>query len=101
MAAYFIVHIEIPDQNDRGSYDEYITKVRPIVESYGGEYLVRSEHISLFAGARKPDRIIVVRFADRRQLDRCFTSPEYNSVKMLRENSVRTTAFIVEQHDIV
>ncbi len=99
MAAFFIVNIEIPDNNARNSYDEYIAKVKPVVESYGGTYLVRSEHISLFAGAHKPDRIIVIRFENRQQLDKCFASAEYVSVKTLRENSVKTTAFIVEQNE--
>ncbi|MDR1698510.1 MAG: DUF1330 domain-containing protein [Prevotellaceae bacterium] len=97
MAVFFIVNIEIPDRNGRDSYDEYIAKVKPIVEAYGGNYIVRSEHISLFAGTQKPDRIIVIRFDSRQQLDKCFASAEYAAVKGLRENSVRTTAFIVEQ----
>ncbi len=40
MAAFFIVNIEIPDNNARNSYDEYIAKVKPVVESYGGGYIV-------------------------------------------------------------
>lgn len=97
MAVYLIINIEIPDKNERGSYDEYVAKVKPVVESYGGTYIIRSERISLFAGTQPPDRIIVIRFDDRQQLDRCFTSTAYLSLKSLRENSVKTTAFIVEQ----
>ena len=97
MAAFFIVHIEIPGKSDRAGYDEYIAKVKPIVENYGGCYIVRSEQIELFLGDRKPDRIIVIRFENRKQLDACFASKEYASVKMLRESSVKASAFIVDQ----
>ena len=97
MAVFFIVNIEIPDQNDRASYDEYVAQVKPIVESYGGSYIVRSEQVELVAGERKPDRIIVTRFENRKQLDACFASKEYAAVKKLRESSVKASAFIVEQ----
>ncbi|WP_029902476.1 DUF1330 domain-containing protein [Prevotella sp. 10(H)] len=97
MAAFFIVNIQIPDKTDRDNYDEYIARVKPIVESYGGRYIVRSEHILLFAGDGKPDRVIIIEFDDRQQLDNCFASLEYASVKGLRENNVKTEAYIVEQ----
>ena len=97
MAAFFIVNVEIPNQEDRKSYDEYIEQVKPIVESHGGAYLVRSEQVSLFAGDNAPDRIIVIRFESRQALEACFASTEYAAVKGLREISVKTNAFMVEQ----
>lgn len=97
MAAYFIVDVKILNVNDRKQYDEYIKKVKPIVENFGGTYLVRSEQISTFAGEWNPDRLIVIEFATREQLDRCFSSNEYASIKGLREKSVLTNAIIVEQ----
>ncbi len=101
MATYLIININIPDKNDRGAYDEYIARVKPVVESHGGEYIVRSEQVAPFAGTWQPDRVIVIRFDDRKQLDECFSSPEYLVVKILRESSVETTAFIVEQQDTI
>ncbi|MDR1739846.1 MAG: DUF1330 domain-containing protein [Bacteroidales bacterium] len=95
MPVFFIVHVEIPDHRERGSYDEYIAKVKPVVESHGGKYIIRSEHVSLWAGTHKPDRIIVIEFGNKEQMEKCFSSPEYTSVKGLRENSVKTNAFIV------
>ena len=101
MATYLIINIDIPDKNDRGAYDEYIARVKPVVESHGGEYIVRSEQVAPFAGTWQPDRVIVICFDDRKQLDKCFSSPEYLAVKTLRESSVETTAFIVEQQDTI
>ncbi len=96
VAAFFIVNIEIPDKTERTSYDEYIARVKPIVESYGGEYILRTENITAFSGA-VPDRVIVIKFPSRARLDACFASSEYRAVKGLRENSVKTTAFIAEE----
>jgi len=96
MAVFFIVNIEIPDKNDRGGYDEYIEKVKPVVESYGGVYIVRSERVEPFSGDHTPDRVIVIRFENRKQLDDCFASEAYASMRALREKSVQTCAFIVE-----
>ncbi len=101
MATYLIININILDKNDRGAYDEYIARVRPVVENHGGEYIVRSEQVAPFAGTWRPDRVIVIRFDNRKQLDECFASPEYLAVKTLRESSVETTAFIVEQQDAI
>lgn len=46
MRCYFIVDTYIDENKGRGLYDEYIQKVKPIVEGFGGEYLVRSEQIT-------------------------------------------------------
>ncbi len=97
MPAFFIVSIEIPDKNDRSSYDAYIEKVKPIVEGFGGKYRIRSEDITMHFGTKAPDRIIVIEFESRQHLERCFASAEYAAVKGLRENSVKTNAIIVEQ----
>ena len=39
MACFFIVDTYIDKNKGRGSYDDYIDQVKPIIESYGGEYL--------------------------------------------------------------
>ena len=53
MPCYFIVDTYIDAKKGRGLYDEYIRKVKPIVESFGGEYLVRTEKNHLFASIEK------------------------------------------------
>jgi len=97
VAVFFVVQVEIPHQGDRAQYDEYIRRVKPIVESYGGRYLIRSEEVYPFGGEWSPDRIIVIQFESRSALDRCFASPEYRGVKLLRETSVIARAVVVEQ----
>lgn len=95
MSAYFIVSVTI-DHSDREAYDEYILKVKPIVEQFGGEYLVRTNKVDAWSDKWSPDRVIVIRFDDRATLDRCFGSQEYRAIKGLREGSVDARAIIVD-----
>ena len=36
MSCYFLIDTYIDDKRGRGQYDDYISKVKPIVESFGG-----------------------------------------------------------------
>ena len=96
MACFFIVDTYIDKNKGRGSYDDYIEQVKPIVESYGGEYLVRSENVTALSPLRKPDRVIIVRFQSREKLDACFASDEYRRIMHERTDSVDARAVIVE-----
>ena len=99
MPAHFIVSVTIPDPANRVPYDNYVAKVRPIVERHGGEYLVRSENIRHIAGEWRPDRVIVIRFPDIQALQNCFASSEYKEIEQLRTCSVNASAVIViEEH---
>ena len=70
--------------------------MKPIVESYGGEYLARSENVTALSPLRKPDRVIIVRFQSREKLDACFASDEYRRIMHERTDSVDARAVIVE-----
>ncbi|WP_343209323.1 DUF1330 domain-containing protein [Anaerolentibacter hominis] len=99
MSCYFIVDTYIDEQQGRGEYDDYIQLVKPVVERYGGEYLVRTEKISSLSGKRNPQRVIVIRFDNREQLDACFSSPEYQVIMSKRTGSVDSRAVIAEGLD--
>ena len=68
MSCYFIVDVYIDENKGRGSYEDYIERVKPIVESFGGEYLVRTEKIRALSPLRNPGRVIVIRFPSREEL---------------------------------
>lgn len=96
MAWYFIVDTYINEEKGRGEYDEYINAVKPIVESYGGKYLVRTENLQTLSNERNPQRVIVVRFEDKSYLEACFASDEYREIISKRKNSVDSRAVIAE-----
>ncbi|MGN0771956.1 MAG: DUF1330 domain-containing protein [Christensenellales bacterium] len=96
MKCYFIVDTYIDDKKSRELYDEYIREVKPIVESYGGEYMVRTEKVTSLHPQRSPQRVIVIRFPSRQALDECFASKEYQEIMHKRMDSVDARAVIVE-----
>lgn len=71
-------------------------KVKPIVEKYGGRYLIRSDKVIPLQKEWCPERFIVIEWNTKEQLDACFSSKEYRAITALRENSVDSRAIIVE-----
>ena len=96
MACFFIIDVYIDESKGRGSYDDYIEKVKPIVEKYGGEYIARTENVTALSPLRKPDRVIIIKFPSREKLDACFASDEYRRIMHERTDSVDARAVIVE-----
>lgn len=99
MSWYFMVDTYIDEQKGRGEYDEYIQQVKPIVEKYGGKYLVRTENLCSLCNKRTPHRVIVIKFNTRENLDKCFSSAEYKDIMSKRMNSVDSRAIIAEGLD--
>ena len=83
MACFFIVDTYIDEAKGRGSYDDYIEKVKPIVTA--------------LSPLRKPDRVIIIRFPSRKKLEECFASDEYRQIMHERIDSVDARALIVEE----
>ena len=97
MACFFIIDVYIDKNKGRGSYDDYVEKVKTIVENYGGEYLEQTESVTALSPLRKPDRVIIIRFPSREKLDACFASDEYRQIMHERIDSVDARALIVEE----
>lgn len=98
MCCYFLIDTYIDKEKGRGGYDDYICKVKPIVESFGGEYLVRTEKIFSLHPKRNPQRVIMIRFPSRQALDACFASESYQKIMHERIDSVDARAIIVEEN---
>jgi uncharacterized protein (DUF1330 family) len=96
MPAYVLIDIEV---QDRSTYLQYIEKARPIVESYGGRYLIRGGNSKTLFGDWNPERIIMIEFPSQENVEKCFQSKEYLAIKHLRENSAKTRAIILEGYN--
>ena len=93
---YFVVTTYFDEEKNKEDYLKYIQAVKPIVNKYHGRYLVRSEKITALSAAWKPNRVIIIEFDTREQLERCFSSEEYRQIASFRENSVDSRAIIIE-----
>ena len=94
MTAYLIVDTKI---NDEEAYEEYKILAKPIVESYGGEYLVRGGNITVSENELwTPTRLVVVRFPSREAVENFLSCDEYAPVKAIRHKHAQTTMTVVD-----
>jgi uncharacterized protein (DUF1330 family) len=96
MSVYLIIDITIIDQD---LFGEFVARVRPVVEKYGGRYLARSGEVSTMVGDWRPERIVMIEFETIEQVQEFFASPEYLALVLLREQSATTRAIIVEGYE--
>jgi uncharacterized protein (DUF1330 family) len=83
MAAYLIAEHVI---TDAAKFEEYRTKVGPMIASYGGRYLTKGSSPKLPEGGHwKPERVVIIEFPDTESLNRWYNSPEYQPLIALRK----------------
>jgi uncharacterized protein (DUF1330 family) len=94
MPAYVIVSVKVT--ND-GAYDAYRKQVPATLAKYGGKFLVRGGEYEQREGHWKPNRVVVLEFADRAAAKRWYDSPEYQEILKIRQaNSVTDMLIIVD-----
>ena len=94
---YFIVTVQKNREKDCSDYEDYIQLVKPIVERYGGRYLIRSDKVEALQEQWRPDRVIVIAWDTREKMTACFLSEEYRCIAGKREKTVDSRAIIVEE----
>jgi uncharacterized protein (DUF1330 family) len=103
---YVILEITV---HDTVKYEAYREAIAPVVARHGGRYLVRSgaKSFDKDPGAKLvspegdwyPDRIIVLEFESRAQLQAFVGSPENKAIAPLRQGSATTRSVVVEGYD--
>ena len=88
-----IIEIEVKDQV---LYSEYVQKVYDIATTYGGRYLARGGIITPVSKNWNPERIIIIEFQHKEEIQKCFQSQEYIEIAPIREQSTTSKAIIVE-----
>ena len=86
MSGFAIFNIEVKKPEE---YKEYVEKVRPIAEKFGGEYLVRAGEYTEIEGKWKYSRNVVIKFPSYEKALEWYNSEEYKPVRQIRlDNSV-------------
>ena len=92
MSGYVISNIDVKNPE---AYKEYIDKVKPIVEKFGGEYLVRAGEYKVIDGEWKYPRTVVIRFPSYEKALEWYNSEEYQPIKPIRlANSIANVIII-------
>ena len=99
---YAILEITVHDEE---TYERYRQQVKPIIEIYGGRYVVRAgtkfvsdNPTSTFLatlGDWVPDRLIVLHFESAKRCQDFLDAPEYKKIVHLRTSSSSTKAVVV------
>ena len=95
---------DITVSNDE-AYQRYRKKVKAVIESFGGTYVVRAgakfvtdnptSALLNASGGWNPDRIVVLHFDTVEQATECFDSPEYKAVFALRDGGASGRSLVV------
>ena len=94
MSVYMIGDVDIYNMEE---YKKYMEKVRPMIESYGGEYLIRGGEIdSLETNLWKPTRMVLVKFPNKEIAMEWYNSDEYKPYKNIRLTNATSNILVVE-----
>jgi len=93
VAAYVIANIQVTDPK---AYEEYRSRVPPIIAAHGGRYLVRGGRVEPLEGDAPPERVVVLEFPDMAQLMAFYRSAEYRPLIAIRQRSSRSRLIAVE-----
>ena len=93
MSGYVIANINVKNPE---AYKEYVVKVKPTVEKFGGEYLVRNGEFKVIDGEWKHPRTVVIKFPTYEKALEWYNSEEYKPVKLIRLANSEANGIIIK-----
>ena len=93
MAAYIVLNIDVTDP---ARYPEYAKAAGPIVEQYGGRYLVRGGHAEALEGSVQPKRVVIPEFPSYERAKAWWDCEEYRGPKAIRQSAATSDTILVE-----
>jgi uncharacterized protein (DUF1330 family) len=93
MAGYLIGNIEVTDP---AKFEEYRQKVVPVIEKFGGRYLVRGGDVRRLEGNLPLHRLVVLEFPTLEAAKQFYDSAEYQPILKLRLASTRSDVVLVQ-----
>ena len=93
MPAYLISTIEITDP---AGYEEYRKLVAPVLQQYGGRFIVRGGPVHYLEGQWQPKRVVVVEFENMERAKAFSDAPEYAQAKAIRQRTSNSSVIVVE-----
>ena len=96
-AGYAIFNIEVTNPDP---YKEYIQKVKPIAEKFGGEYVVRGGNNQVVEGSWQYSRNVVIKFPSYEKALECHNSSEYKSGWDLAKKTTKRHMQVIEGFSI-
>lgn len=89
---YVLAELEVTDP---ALFAEYGKQVAPMVQAFGGRYLVRGGHAERMEGDHPMRRMVVLEFPSVEQAKAWYSSNEYAPLKDMRIRSATSQLMIV------
>ncbi|MDT7619804.1 MAG: hypothetical protein QOF99_705 [Pseudonocardiales bacterium] len=96
MAAYLMSVDPGDGYSDSEGMQRYAETVRGIVESFGGDYLVRHRETRTLEGDWAPGHIVLIQFPSMSRLREFYESDAYRPWLELRQRAGRTSIVVTE-----
>src|SRR5438552_18597368 len=93
MAGYLIANIDV---KDAAKFEENRQKVVPVIEKFGGRYLVRGGELRRLEGNLPLSRLVILEFPTIDAAQKFYDSAEYAPILKLRLDSTRSEVVLVE-----
>jgi len=78
------------------AFDEYLAKVVPMIERFGGRYLTRVGSHEILEGDWKPNRVVIIEFPDIASIKNWYRAPEYQPLIALRRSAATDVMIVLE-----
>ena len=90
MPAYLVAQIDV---HDPAEFAEYRAHVAPVVEAYGGRYVVRTDRLERLEGTEPKGRLVILEFPSMDAARSFYRSTDY--APLLRQRLASTASDIL------
>ena len=80
-AGFAFFNLEVTNPED---YKEYVEKVKPIAEKFGGDYIIRGGTNQIIEGTWQYSRTVVIKFPSYEKALEWYHSEDYKPIKDIR-----------------
>src|ERR1700724_2457250 len=77
-------------------FDDYLAKVVPMVERFGGRYLTKAGSHEILEGDWKPNRVVIIEFPDIASIKNWYGASEYQPLIELRRSAATDVMIMLE-----
>jgi len=93
MPAYYIGEHKI---SNVALFDDYLAKVVPMIERFGGRYLTKAGSHEILEGDWRPNRVVIIEFPDIASIKNWYRAPEYQPLIALRRSAATDVMIMLE-----
>jgi len=96
MSAYCL--FDILEVTNPAAMNDYRTRVVPIVEKFGGRYVVAGGKLDVVEGSWRPAFPVIIQFPSLEHAHNWYNSADYRELKALRLSACKAHAVFMEGH---